>query len=229
MTKYNKLKKYLYILLAIVIVAASGYGAFRHFNKQKNPADYSLQDLNKLTDQQRIKALEDQVNELQAETQQLTKDAAEDVKYPIYIKLAEAQIALGKFKEALDSLNAIPQEPKLKNTRMLVDYAQAYKGAGDAAKALDSANRALAVDDTNATAWLILLESPSKYDNTQMNNLYREAIAKTKSNLDIIISYAHFSERIGDKATAIAAWETARNINPDKAADYEKEMARLKE
>ncbi len=227
--KNNGSKKLIYTILAILIILGLGYAfvQYRH-NLAKKAADISINDIAKLSEQERIKALEAQINALQGEVKNFAQDASAGTKYATLIRLAEAQIELSKFVPAVESLNSIPDDKK-GNSRVELAYGLAYKGLNDKAQAMDHLKKTLDQDETQSKAWVAYLELNSDLPNDQLNKMYREAIAKTKSNVDVMISYAHFSEKIGDKATAIAAWETARNVDPDNASKYEAEMARLKQ
>src|SRR6476469_4275377 len=226
----NNSKKVIYTILAILILLGLGYAfvQYRH-NLAKKAANVSINDITKLNEQEKIKALEAQVSALQDEAKIFGKDATSATKYATLIRWAEAQIELSKFAPAIETLNAIPEDKK-DNSRVDLAYGMAYKGVGDAVVAKQFLKKTIDADDTQAKAWVAYLELISNDLKTdQLNNMYREAITKTKSNVDVMISYAHFSEKIGDKATAIAAWETARNVDPNNTDKYNAEITRLKQ
>ena len=229
MNTINNTKKTLYIVLGVIIVIALGFGINSYIKNREPKPDLSLQEILNLSEKERIAALEAQVGDLKRESQRLAENAEAGTKFSVYIRLAEAQIAIGKYDEAIETLNAIPEEKK-NTSRTPIAYARAYKGKNDFGKAKENIDKALVIDNELPEALLLNLEiSAATLPNDQLDALYRDAITKTKSNLDIIISYARFSEKIGNKPQAIAAWETARNLNPEKSADYEAEMARLKQ
>ncbi len=222
----NRSKGWIYGIIAILIVA----GLIWAFNQgdRKAPGDYTFDEIKSLPSEEQQKAFENKVSDLQERLKNLAQDAGEQAKYRILIGLAEAQVELGRWQDALNSLDQIPEGQK-RNPPVLKAYALAYKGLGQNDKAVESFRNALAEDNTNAEIWLAYLESSTGLPNDQLNALYRGAIAATKSQLDIMISYAKFSERIGDKATAIAAWETAINHDPGNEAKYREEINRLRQ
>lgn len=229
MNTINNTKKTLYIILGIIIVIALGFGINSYINNKELKPELSLQEILNLSEKERIAALEAQVGDLKRESERLASTAEAGTKYSVYIRLAEAQIAIGKYDEAIATLDAIPEEKKT-TTRVPIAYARAFTGKNDLVKAKENIDKALVLDNELPEALLLNLEiSAATLPNDQLDALYRDAITKTKSNLDIIISYARFSEKIGNKPQAIAAWETARNLNPEKSADYETEMTRLKQ
>ena len=222
----NKSKSWIYGIIAILIVA----GLFWAFNQgeKKSPDEYTFDEIKKLPTEEQQKAFENKVTDLQQRLQNLPQDVEEQAKYRILIGLAEAQVELGRFQDAINSLDQIPEGQK-QNPPVLKTYALAYKGLGQRDKAIEAFKQALAEDKTDSEIWLAYIESSTDLPNDQLNALYREAIAATKSQLDIMISYAHFNERIGDKATAIDAWETAINHDPGNESKYRAEIDRLKQ
>lgn len=226
----NISKQSLKNIVIVLLILGAGTVVFlidKNNTVKQRAGDLALRDINKLGEQERIKALEDQVKALTEETSKLKDDAEGSIKYAAYIKLAEAQLELGKNQEALDSLNRIPED-KRTNSRVVVAYIRAYKGVGDLRKAKELSSQNVLVYNEDPAIWVAYLESFTDMPNDQLNGLYREAIVKTQSNLQVMISYAKFCERIGDKATAIAAWETAINGDPANEAKYREEIARLR-
>jgi len=64
-------------------------------------------------------------------------------------------------------------------------------------------------------------------NNDQVNALYAEALNKTKSNIDVMTSYATWLEKSGDLKSALDYWQQAVLINPDNKSTYETEISRL--
>lgn len=221
-------KSIIYLILAILIIIALGYGLKKYTDRNKIGTNLSLKEINQLTDEQKQKALANKVKDLENQAAGLTQDATSSVKYNIYIRLAEAKLEQGKYVDAQKALDSIPDEKK-DNSRIFLDYGLAYKGQGVTDKAKEYIQKALNLDDTDPKTWLAQLDLNSDLLNDQLKAIYLQAIAATKSNLEIMVSYAHFAEKIGNKATAIAVWETARNGDPGNAAKYEAEIARLKQ
>ncbi len=221
-------KSTLYGIIALLLIVGTIFG-FREYQSNKNPDErLTLNDITKLKDEERIKALEDRVKELADQAKQLKDDAESGAKYTAYIQLAEAQLELDKFPEAMESLNKIPEDQK-NNSRVASAYVRAYYGIGDAPKAKNLSSVNILQYPEEPSVWLAHFEVNPDLPKEELNSLYRQAIPATKSNIDIMISYARFCERIGDKATAIAAWETAVNVDSGNAAKYQAEIDRLKQ
>lgn len=227
MNTLKNTKTILYIILAVVILLALGYGVNQYFSNKKS-TKLSLQDIMALDEEERKVALENQIKDLKNQAESLGENAEANAKFAILIRLAEAQIAIGKYDDAISTLNSIPEEKKT-TTRTPIAYARAYKGKGDIALAKENIQKALNLDSELPEAVILNLELNQDLPKEQLETLYRNAIAITKSNVEVMISYAKFCERIGDKATAIAAWETAINVDPEKEEEYRAEIARLKQ
>lgn len=228
----NKPKSWVYGILAILIIGGIIFAVNQ--GERKAPGDYSFDEIMSMPAEKQKSAFEAQVNDLEKRLTKLTQGTGdeaqityENAKHRIYIKMAEAQNQLGRYQDALNSLNNIPESQK-NNPDVLKAYALAYKGLGQNDQAIEFFKKAFEEDNTNVEVWLAYLDSSANLPNEELNALYRQAIPATKSNVDVMISYAKFSEKIGDKATAIAAWETARNVDPGNAAKYEQEIARLR-
>ncbi len=224
----NNIKKIIYTVIGILLVLGVFYSINEYQKNNQPPKPLTLREITQLNESERIKALEDRIKELIDEVSNLTDTTEASVKYASYIQLAEAQLELGKFGEALESLNKIPDERR-GSSRVDAAFIRAYKGMGDVAKARELSANSIVIYDEDAAVWLAHLEANSVIPNEELKALYLQAVVKTKSNVDIMISYAEFSEKIGDKATAVAAWETAANVDPTNETKYREEIARLRQ
>ncbi len=214
--------KFGYMILAIALV----FAIYHFTNNRIDTSDYSLEEINSLEDKQRITALEKRESELSEQISRFSGETDSLDRYASYISLAEVRLDLAKYDAVIEALNNIPEDRK-EHDRVYMAYARAYQGLGNSDLAKENANKAIEYDDTDIKTWLLLLDVSQDLPTDQLNNLYRRAIPETKSNLDIMISYAKFCERIGDKATAIAAWETAINHDPANESKYREEISRL--
>jgi tetratricopeptide (TPR) repeat protein len=218
----------LYIAIAVLIAVGAGY-AYNQYQEDKNRlANLSVNEINELNEKERREALESRIKVLEDQVAGFGSNVDVSDKYITLISLAETRLELENYSGAISALDSIPEEKKT-NSRVNLAYGKAYFGVGEKQKAKEAIERAKELDDTDPNMWLAYLNINSDYPTEQLNGLYREAISKTKSNLEIMISYAKFSEKIGDKTTAIAAWETAANVNPEKEADYRAEISRLRQ
>lgn len=221
-------KNLIYTAVGIVILVAVFYGVSKlSKEKEDNIEEYSVSQIQKLDEKQRKEALEEKLRQYQETVNNLPQDANSSDKYSAYIVLSEAQIALEKYDDALKSLEAIPDD-KRNSKRAYYQFAQIYKAKDDKFKAMENATKAIERDQGDVPSWLLYLEVATSLTNTELNAKYREAVVKTGSNVEIMISYAKFCERIGDKATAVAAWETAINGDPANEGKYREEIARLR-
>ena len=223
----NNIKTIAYAVLAILVGLVVFYGLTKYQENNKPPERLTLRDITQLSEQDRIKALEERTSELLGQVKDLAVNAESGAKYTVYIQLVEAQLELGKYAEAMDTLNKIPED-KRNSSRYAAANVRAHKGVGDIAKAKELSAANIVLYEEDSLVWVAHLEVNNDLPNDQLKALYLKAIPATQSNLDVMISYAKFSEKIGDKATAIAAWETARNVDPDNAGKYESEIARLR-
>lgn len=220
-------KKVLYIILGVALLIVLIFGLSKVIGTRVDYANMPLQEILKLPADQKDSALNAQKIALEKKARKLSKKATADEKYAVYIKLAEAQLELKQFNDALSSLNSIPAE-KQDNSRTQSAFIEAYMGAGDRTNAQATSTKALETYKEDAEVWTAYLWAYDDLPKDQLNLLYKDAIAKTKSALPVMISYAKFSEKIGDIATAVAAWETAINHDPANEAKYLEEIHRLR-
>lgn len=220
----NNIKTIAYAVLAIFILLLAFYGLVKYREANPPPKRLTLRQITQLGELEKIKALEERVNEL---TEQVSKLGVNDKKFATLIQLSEAQLELGKYQESLDTLRSIPEDGR-NNSRYAATEIKAVFRLGDVPKARELAFTAIPLYKDASEVWVAYLEAYQDVPAVDLKNIYLEAIPATKSNVDVMIGYAKFSEKIGDKATAIAAWETARNVDPDNAGKYESEIARLR-
>lgn len=226
----KNIKNAVTLVVAIILIGGIWYLIFH--GSKKPATDYKASEIKMLSPEDQKKIWEQQEKSFESDIKGLTKGANqtdrdfEITKYRLYIKLAEAQNGLGRYEDALKSLNNIPDSQK-SNPSVLDAYAVAYHGSGQRDKALESVKNALLEDNTDVKAWLLNIDFNGDLPNDKLKALYLQAITATKSNVDIMISYAKFSEKAGDNATAIAAWETARNVDQVNADKYNSEIQRL--
>lgn len=233
LNKPSNSKTWIYGTIAILVVAGLVF-AFTQGDR-KAPGDYTFEEIMNLPAEEQqgafeaqVKDLEVQLANLQQGTEEGSEHAYQSAKHRISIKLAESQNQLGRYNDALKSLDNIP-ESQQNNPDVLRAFGLAYKGMGQKEQANEKFRQAIEEDKTNAEVWLTYIESSSELPNDQLDGLYREAIAATKSHVDVMISYARFNERIGNKDLAVAAWETAINVDSANEAEYRAEIARLRQ
>jgi tetratricopeptide (TPR) repeat protein len=165
--------------------------------------------------------------EAKRNAESLAADAEISTKYTTYIRLADLQNRLGLYQEAIASVDKIAAE-RQGNSRVWLTYATSYKGLNQIDKAKAAINRTLEIDDEVPEHWRLYFEIYTDLSNEELNAKYMEALQKTKNDLQLVISYARFLEKIGDKDKAVIYWETARNADPANASTYEAEITRLR-
>lgn len=220
-------KTILYAALAILIVAGLGYAVYSKQQSKNDVLNLTPTEIAQLNEKERKAALEAQLKDLEKRATELPADADRGDKFTVYIQLAEVRNSLGMYDEALAALDQIKEE-RANNTRVLATYASVFKNKGDIVQAKDRIIKALVIDDELPQSWVMYLELHNDLPNDQLEAKYREAIAKTKSNVDVMVSFAKFAEKIGNKDLAVAAWETAINGDPSNETKYREEIARLR-
>lgn len=220
-------KKVIYIILALLIIAAGVFSVIQYRVSHSARWDLTLKELDQLSDKRKQQALVARELELTKQFDELSKDASVSEKYLLYTQLAEVRIGLGKFQEAIKVLEIMPLE-KINNSRVTFANAQAYRGVGENARAKAYYLKTVDLDETNVEAWKGLFEIPGNATQEELADWHERSVKGTKNNLDLVISYARFLGSVGDKTQAIIYWETARNVNPDGAEEYAREIAKLR-
>ncbi|MFZ2152233.1 MAG: tetratricopeptide repeat protein [Minisyncoccia bacterium] len=144
---------------------------------------------------------------------------------------AVAQEAKGDYVGAKASLDAAlklqPNDPYVTSY-----YASLYFHMKDYASALVWIDKALALSKyTNPAFWYIkfdIVKAQSNNDPKIVEPVYRDAIVKTKGDINMVTAYASWLGSIGEKSKAIAQWEKAIEIYPKNKAVFEAEIALLK-
>ncbi len=224
--KSGKSSSMSWVIGLLVILAVIG-GAFWYQQGQGPSGDLNLQEVENLKPEDQRKELEKQLKDYEDRAAHLSADANISDKYLVYIKLAELQNRLELFDAAIKSVDQIAEQ-RQDNSRIWATYATSYLGARNIPKAQENIQKALAISDDTPEYWVIYFQAFADAPVADLDAKYVEALRKTNNNIDIVISYARFLEKQGNKEKAIGYWETARNINPDGAAQYEAEIARLR-
>lgn len=224
----TKTKAIVYVVIAVLVIVGAVLSIVKNNNTKNARKDLSITEVRKLGEEEKEQVLEARLKDLQGQAKSLSNAAAASDKYNVFLSLAEVQLELGKYQEAVSSLDSIPEEKK-NNSRIPLNYGLAYKGLGDTGKAKEFLKTSLDMDETNALGWLAYLELSKDLPADQLKAMYAKAAKDTINNVDVVIACARYFESVGDKALAVGYWETARNVNPDGAGEYEKEIARLRQ
>jgi tetratricopeptide (TPR) repeat protein len=171
--------------------------------------------------------LESQIAGFNEQLKSLDGDKFVDEKNSLYYKLASAQSKLGKYEDALSTLDKISSDNKIQ-ARIWALRTNIYRDMGDKGKALEAANNALQLDRENPAYWLAAIEF-STANNDEKKKQYEEALKLTQNDIDIVVSYAKFLESIGDKPGAILFWQKAGQTDEKNKAKYDAEVSRLQQ
>lgn len=221
--------KILGIIIALVILGALFVGAVELSKRNRPSSDYKLSEIGGLEDNLQKRVLEGQLKDLQAQAEALPskQGVTRADRFVVYAKMADIQNMLGLHNEAIASLDVIKAE-NVNNTRIWSAYATAYQNTNRNSEAKTAIQNAVNLDSGVAEYWVQYFTIFSDLPNDQMDAKYTEALKGTTNNIEIVKSYARFLEKVGNKEKAIIYWETARNVDPNNAGEYEKEISRLR-
>lgn len=221
--------KYLYgglLIAVIIIIVILGI-------KHKTNSNSEGSDGNKVVSEQLVnlsaeerKLVESQLAGYQEQVKSLDGDALKKDREAVYYKIAGAQYKLGKYQNAIDTLDRISSEGRAQS-RVWGLYANIYQDMGNKDKAKEAAKEALALDKENPDLWLQVIELSEGVSNDDIKKMYEDAINRTDQNAEVITSYAKFLEKIGDKPGAILMWQKAGQVDSKDKAQYDAEISRL--
>ena len=195
--------------------------------RKNDNQQFNLQNVNSLSVDDKKQALEDQLKKYQDDAAALAADVGDSTKTTTYARLADIQIRLERYDDAIATLDKIPEGRKSNSTVQAL-YARAYAGLGQNDKAKQAINIALASEDDVPEYWLVYFNLNQDMDSAKLNTQYYSALAKTDNNIDLIKHFARSLESRGDKPGAISLWQKAIEKDPEHAADYDAEITRLK-
>ena len=167
----------------------------------------------------KIKVLNDQIKGFTAQT-------TVGDQYRAYLQLGALKHRLGLYDDAIAALDKIPDE-KSGIARVYISYALIYKDKGDWIKSAENAKKALDLDPENQQYWVVYLESEQSLSNADREAKYKEAIEKTDSHEDVLVSYAKFLEKIGNIQGAIEQYKKAGETNQKEKPQFDAEITRL--
>ena len=226
--KASPIKKVITAIVAVVILAAIFYGLNLWSKKHPSTKDFNLSNVNSLKVDEKKQALEAQLEKYQKTADALAADAKASTKATTYSRMADIQIRLEQYQDAITTLDKIPEERKT-SAGVEALYARAYAGLGDKAKALDYIKKSLATSDDVVENWQVYLSLIQDMDSKALNDIYFQALAKTNNNIAILTDFARSLEKRGDKPGAISVWEKAITLDSAHKDDYQGEINRLKQ
>jgi tetratricopeptide (TPR) repeat protein len=223
------------VILALAIIGYFAYNAQQNgSSKQASPNATITLAAKGVTKEQRLAqlsekekaTLEKKLASSLEDISKFTEQTTQADKDKEYVVLAGIQRSLGMYEEALASLGKISSEYK-NPARVNLTYALIYQDLADLPKAAEYAKKSLDSDQSNQQAWVVYLETEQNLNNGEREAKYKEAIEKTDSHEDVLVSYAKFLEQIGNIQGAIEQYKRAGEVNQKKKPDFDAEITRL--
>jgi tetratricopeptide (TPR) repeat protein len=231
-TKASSSRKYMYIVAAIIIVIivvllVKNKGGNHTTTTSDGQNQIVTERVTNLSSQER-QLLESQMAGYVEQLKKLDGDQFKEQRDGINYKLAGIEYKLGKYQDSLDTLNKISTESK-QQAQIWALKTNIYRDMGDNAKALDAANNALKLDRESPKFWLAVIDLSTDKSNDEQKHQYEEALKLTQNDIDVVVSYAKFLEKIGDKPGAISFWQKAGQFDDKNKANYDAEIKRLQQ
>lgn len=151
-----------------------------------------------------------------------------DDKFNRYVALANAEFSLGNYAEAKKwFLVALDTDPNHDGIWQV--YSTLLLAMQDQKASLRAIDKAISINSANSDYWRWKAEIIKKhyYDQNRLDNLYIEALDKTKNSINIITAYAQFLEDIGNLQGARDYWQKAIDLYPTNRVGYEAEIRRI--
>lgn len=209
------------IIVGIAVIAFSGfllYGFWKEKNagllKENNPY---------LTSEERVLALE----KFKEAKKKLNEAANDDEKFGAYMDIG---FQYSVFLDYENARNSFAKAAKIKPDNYVV-YVALYQIDADMKNnesARDNIKKAVSLRGDNPDLWKKYIQFEAERFSASketLDDLYREALEKTGSHVDMLGVYAQFLETNGDLAAALEQWKKANEQYPGTA--YEKEINRL--
>lgn len=249
--------KKIFLILIIILVIAGGATGYFYFSKnnQNNPPTISQGGENqqtqivteqsdkvnsdkegliiskspKLTTEQ-LKIINDRLAEYQkelTENQELTNEQ----KLDFNLKIGFQYYALGEYLNA-EKYYIEAEKYDFSSPAPYLALHQLYIDMNAKDEALIAIDTAIKLRPATPDYWkrkILLMQEKFNAPNSELDNLYQEALTKTENYIDIITAYAGFLEKTGNTQNAIEYWQKAEEENPDQKSIYEKEIERLQE
>jgi tetratricopeptide (TPR) repeat protein len=227
-TRSEKIKLVLYPAIVVVLGVIVFFALARirpGMNPSTSPGGIFMEKDPAISEEEK-QSLEAQVKNLETQIKDLPENAEVGQRYKLYRQLAGAKYRLGKYSEAISALDKIASENQ-NNSAMWSLYTIIYADMGDLGKARGTARRAADTDKANPNNWLAYIELSTEQDVKTLDDIYQEALASADPPTDIVVDYAGFLEKTGNKDRAIQQWQRAGQLNPSGKASYDANIARL--
>lgn len=227
-TPVNSSKKYLYLVIGLLILAGVGYGVWNAQNKQKSSVSGEVSEKTVNLSDSEKQRLEAQIKGYESQIKGLSGSEFNAERAKLHLQIAGVQYKLGKYSDAVKSLELAAPENR-DNVRFWYMSTLVYRDMGNLPKALESAQKMVDLDKENANDVSIYIDLATTAGtvNEQAKDLFTKSSTSVKQDIKVIISYAKFLEKIGDKQGAIDMWTNAGQQDPKEKTNYDAEIARL--
>lgn len=214
----------------LIVVAAAGilyYNKIQDDRKNAKPAIITEKDMNLSAEERKL--VEGRLADIQEKIENPPKSITNIEKYSWNMQAGFQKMALGKLSEAKEYFIAASALQPGDYTSWVALYDVAY-AMNDFDTARENIKKAISLDQGNPGTWkkYIQLENEKfKASNEQLNQLFIQAFAATRSDIVIVVYYAQFLEEKGDLKGALEQWRKALVADPESKNRYQAEVARL--
>jgi tetratricopeptide (TPR) repeat protein len=252
--KILDMKNKIIFISVFIIVIVVGIGGYFYFNQHKsnNGATISqgVENQNQIVTEQsakidtqkqgiitskepnltteQLKIINDRLSEYQKELAN-TQELSDEQKLDLNLKIGFQYYALGQYSNA-ENYYIEAEKYDFSSPAPYLALHQLYIDMNAKDEALIAIDTAIKLRPATPDYWkrkILLIQEKFNAPNSELDNLYREALTKTENYIDIITAYAGFLEKTGNTQKAIEYWQKAEEENPDQKSIYEKEIERL--
>lgn len=187
-----------FVLTAIVLVALTFVAAV--FMAITNSGRLSSEEREAgLTLERKTELLREEA-QLQAALADLPENTSSESRYSTIMSLANVQYERAAYTHAIQTIKLIPEQDR-NFPGAWFGLAKAYHKLGNGKLAIYYAKLATSSQSANPAVWLLYanLAKAEGLTESDLNNLYTEALEKTSSNPEIAAAYEQFLEETGHK------------------------------
>lgn len=222
------MKKITLIILAFLLVLISSvYTTYYFINKHQIEKFTNFTDP-KFTNEE-LSVINSKILELESLISSSNIENNKTDLYKLEMELSSQYKLRGRL---LDSKNTLLQASKLlpENSTPWGELYNVENLRGDYDSASKSIQKAIELNPSNSQYWrwyIELKQGPLKTEESELLDIYSQAVDKTSGNIDIITIYASYLEKQNDLVGAVAQWKRAIEKNPAGATQYQAEIARI--
>lgn len=225
----EKYKKIIPAAIAVILAIAGimAYNKIQDDKKNARPPIITEKRPDLTEDERRI--VDDRLKQVLEKIEKPPEGATSIEKYSWNMQAGFQKMALGKYSEAKEYFVAASAIQPADYTAWVAMY-EATLAMNDYETARENIKKAISLDSSNPDLWrkYIQLEKEKfKAPDSQLDQLFSEALASTGSDVNIITIYAQFLEEKGDLKGAIEQWKKAIAANAGNKELYQAEITRL--